>query len=166
VVALLLLIGLGLGLSGTIALINHLAGQEFIALRSIFDDLKTPEGRAGYTWLTMTLLSTLVPTLVHLVLVFLSGFTWVPQRFKFWIARGIGNETGHLARLGGSIAAATLGALWAALVAYGLWGVWIFLTAYVEPAGLAVLWIIESVSLWLGWVEPAAGVAMMASTNT
>ena len=33
VVAVLLLIGLGLGLSGTIALINHLAGQEFIAQR-------------------------------------------------------------------------------------------------------------------------------------
>jgi hypothetical protein len=155
--AILLLIGLGLALSGTIALINHLAGQEFIALRPIFDDLKTPDGRAGYTWLTLTLLSTLVPTLVHLVLVFLSAFTWVPTRFKLWIARGIGDDdTGDLATLGGSLAAATLGALWAALVAGGLWGVWLFLTAYVEPAGLTVLWAVESIARLLGWVAPAA----------
>lgn len=98
-VAVLLLIALGLSLSGTIALINHLAGQEFIGLRPIFDDLKTPEGRAVYTWLTLSLLSTLVPTLVHLVLVFLSAFTWVPQRFKHWIARSIGDDkTGDLKR--------------------------------------------------------------------
>ena len=162
VVAVLLLIGLGLGLSGTIALINHLAGQEFIGLRPIFDDLKTPEGRAGYTWLTFTLLSTLVPTLVHLLLVFLSGFTWVPQRFKRWIARGIGeSETGDLATLGGSAAAATLGALWAGLVACGLWGIWLFVTAYLEPAGLAVLWAVESVAHSLGWVESGA-VAVVA----
>lgn len=155
VVAVLLLIGLGLALSGSIALINHLAGQEFIALRPIFDDLKTPEGRASYTWLTLTLLSTLVPTLVHLVLVFLSAFTWVPQRFKLWIARGVsGTETGDLATLGGSVAAATLGALWAALVACGLWGIWTFVTDYLEPTGLAVLEIVEYVSLRLDWVAP------------
>ncbi|MEP3329302.1 hypothetical protein [Sedimentitalea sp.] len=137
VVAVLLLIGLGLVLSGTNALINLLSGQEFIALRSVFDDLKTPEGRADYTWLTLTLLSTLVPTLVHLVLVFLSAFTWVPQRFKIWIARGIEDQdTGDLATLGGSAAAATLGALWAAFVACGLWLMWLFITAYLEPAGL------------------------------
>lgn len=154
-VAVLLLIGLGLGLTGTIALINHLAGQEFIALRPIFDDLKTPEGRAGYTWLTFTLLSTLVPTLVHLVLVFLSAFTWVPQHFKLWIARGIEqDETGDLATLGSSAAAATLGALWAALVTCGLWGIWLFLTIYVEPAGLEILRIVENIALWFGWVEP------------
>lgn len=153
VVAVLLLIGLGLGLSGTIALINHLAGQEFIALRPIFDDLKTSEGRAGYTWLTLTLLSTLVPTLVHLVLVFLSAFTWVPQRFKLWIAREIeDNETGDLATLRGSIVAATLGALWAALVVCGLSAIWMFITAYIEPAGLAILWMVEHIALWLDWV--------------
>ncbi len=157
IAAVVLLIGLGLALSGTIALINHLAGQEFIALRPVFDDLKTPEGRAGYTWLTLTLLSTLVPTLVHLVLVFLSAFTWVPTRFKLWIARGIGDtDTGDLATLGGSLAAATLGALWAALMAGGLWGVWLFITAYLKPAGLTVLWAVESVALSLGWVEPGA----------
>lgn len=160
-VAALLLIGLGLGLSGTIALINHLAGQEFIALRPIFDDLKTAEGRASYTWLTLTLLSTLVPILVHLVLVFLSAFTWVPQRFKLFIARGIGeDETGDLATLGGSFVAATLGALWAGLVACGLLGIWLFVTAYLEPAGLAVLWAVESVALSLGWVKTGAAVTV------
>ncbi|MDG1457077.1 MAG: hypothetical protein P8Q92_04075 [Pseudoprimorskyibacter sp.] len=69
------LIGLGLALCGKVALINHLAGQNYIALRPIFDDLKSPEGRMGYSWLIWALLSTLVPTLVHLVLVFLSAFT-------------------------------------------------------------------------------------------
>ena len=152
-VAVLLLIALGITLSGTIALINHLAGQEFIGLRPIFDDLKTPVGRAGYTWLTLSLLSTLVPTLVHLALVFLSAFTWVPQRFKHWIARSIGDdETGDLATLGGSAAAATLGALWAGFVALGLWGIWMFVTVYIERAGLMVLGIVENVSISLGWI--------------
>jgi hypothetical protein len=75
IAAVALLIGLGLALCGTVALINHLAGQNFIALRPIFDDLKTPKGRMGYSWLIWALLSTLMPTLVHLVLVFLSAFT-------------------------------------------------------------------------------------------
>lgn len=39
-------------------------------------------GRMEYSWLIWALLSTLVPTLVHLVLLFLSAFTWVPHRFK------------------------------------------------------------------------------------
>lgn len=165
-VAELLLIGLGLALSGTIALINHLAGQDFIALRTIYDDLKTPERRADYTWLTLTLLSTLVPTLVHLVLVFLSAFTWVPQRFKHWIARGIeDNEAGDLATLGGSAAAATIGALWAGFVVFGLWAICLFVTAYIEPVGLAVLGVVESVSLWLGWVELGKGALLVSSTG-
>jgi hypothetical protein len=75
IAAVALLIGLGLALCGTVALINHLAGQNYIALRPIFDDLKTPKGRMGYSWLIWALLSTLMPTLVHLVLVFLSAFT-------------------------------------------------------------------------------------------
>lgn len=157
VVAVLLLIGLGLGLSGTIALINYLAGEEFISLRQILYDLKTPEARAGYTWLTLSLLSTLVPTLVHLVFVLLSAFTWVPQRIKLWIACEIGDdETGDLATLGGTLAAATFGALWAGLVVLGLWGIWMFTTAYIEPVGLAVLGIVENVVLWLRWIEPGA----------
>ena len=75
IAAVALLIGLGLALCGTIVLINHLAGQNFIALRPIFDDLKTPDRRTGYSWLIWALLSTLVPTQVHLVLVFLSAFS-------------------------------------------------------------------------------------------
>ncbi len=51
IAAVALLIGLGLALCGTVALIDHLAGQDYIALRPFFDDLKTPEGRTGYSWL-------------------------------------------------------------------------------------------------------------------
>ncbi len=155
--ALALLIGLGLGLCATIALINHLAGQDFIALRPIFDDLKTPEGRAGYSWLVVSMLTTLVPTLVHLALAFLSAFTWVPLRFKRWIASGIAkDEAGDLSTLVGTFVAATLGALYVGLVALGLWGLWLFVMVYLEPAGLWVLAVVETAALWLGWVAPGA----------
>ena len=47
------------------------------------------------------------------------------------------------------------------VVACGLWGIWLFVTAYLEPAGLAVLWAVESVAHSLGWVESGA-VAVVA----
>ena len=157
IAALALLIGLGLGLCGTIALINHLAGQDFIALRPIFDDLKTPEERVGYSWLVVSMLTTLVPTLVHLALAFLSAFTWVPLRFKSWIASGIENdEAGDLGTLGGSFVAATLGALYAGVVAFGLWGILLFVMMYLEPVGLWVLAVVETLAVWFGWLPPGA----------
>jgi hypothetical protein len=43
--------------------------------------------------------------------------------------------------------------------------VWLFVTAYIEPVGLAVLWDVESVAVSLGWVEPGQGALLVPSTG-
>ena len=72
-----------------------------------------------------------------------------------WIARNIeNNDNGDLSTLGGTFVAATVGAVWAALVAYGLWGILLFVTEYIEPVGLWVLCVVETLAVWFGWVSP------------
>jgi hypothetical protein len=79
----------------------------------------------------------------------------VPHRSKIWITGGTEqNDTGEMRALVSSIAAATLGALWAGIVVCGLWDVWVFTTTYSEPMGLSVLAVVEAAVSCVGWLGP------------
>ena len=97
VVAYGLLVALGSSIVLTLGLINLLADGTFMDVGSILDGLRDPAARGNYTWLYLTLFSTLVPTGVHLVVGCSAFTTWLPMRAKVWIADQILREdTGSL----------------------------------------------------------------------
>ena len=136
--AVVYLVSLGLALTLTVALINQLSGAVFMDLPQIFADLADPEARGGYTWLTLSLLTTLVPTLVHLALALLSALCWVPYRFRRRLADLIAQE-GDLGGLWATFVAATLFTAYVALVATGLYAIWQFVNDWIAPGGLLLL---------------------------
>jgi len=81
-VALVLLYLLSLSLALLVAGINAASAVPLLPLDRLFDDLAAPETRGAYAWLYLTLLSTLVPTGIHLLLVLTSIATWIPRSIK------------------------------------------------------------------------------------
>ena len=153
VCAIFILIGLGLTITGFVALINALSVTPLFDLPTVFRDLSDPATRGSYTWLYLTLFSTLIPTVVHIAIGLLSAFTWVPQHYKSWLANqlGDGNNSG-LKPLGGSIIGASAGLVYAGVVAGGLTALaWVFLN-HAETLGMALLEVIRTLSDILGLI--------------
>ena len=154
IVAIVLLLGLGITLGMVIGLINHLAAEQLFDLRAIIDGIKNPATRGDYTWLYLCLLSTLVPTLLHTLIMLLSAFTWIPLKYKTVIANWVeGGQADDLDTLRGTFIAATVGAAWAALVAFALVGIYQFFANGFEPFGLWLLDCIEAALLFVGFLQ-------------
>jgi hypothetical protein len=151
--AVVLLLGLGISLGLIIGLINALASETLIDLRHIIDGMRDPVTRPEYTWLYLCLASTLIPTLVHTVIMLLSAFTWIPSRYKSVIANLIENgQTGDIGTLFGTVIASTIGAAYAAFVASMLVLIYTFFAHGFEPFGMWLLNCIETVLIFVGAV--------------
>ena len=115
--ALASLFGLSLFLALIIAAINAASAAPLLPLEKLYTDLSSPETRGGYTWLYLCLLSTLVPTGVHLVIVLLSAMTWAPRSWKLKMVALIERPESDLSTLAGVFGFALLltvyGMLWA-----------------------------------------------------
>ena len=148
VLAFVLLVLLGCAVVFTVALINALGSAPLLDIPAVFEDLRDPATRGSYTWLYLTLFSTLVPTGVHLVIGVFSITTWLPEAFKGWLAdRMIASpETGSLGSIFGGLLAALIGAIWCFAIALLLWegGSWI--VGNIEAICLAVLSCVEAIS--------------------
>ena len=151
IAAVIILIGLGLTLVALVSLINSFGTETILDLPQTFSDLRDPQARGDYGWLIIMLLSTLVPTLVHLVLVMLSAFTWVPHYGKYRLAQAMGRrDAGEMVALGGAVVWSILALTYTALVTFGLYGMWIFIGTHIETLGL---WVLNAVQ----WLSKAAG---------
>lgn len=144
-----------LGLSTTLCLIavtlNAVSDTTVIDLPAIFAGMKDPITRPNYAWLYLCLLSTLVPTVVHTIIMLLSAFTWVPMQFKSYIARLIvPDHDGKLAILWGTGIAATLGTLCVGVFGLGLWAIYHFFAAGFTPFALWLLTTVEMILHTIG----------------
>ncbi|GIT89804.1 hypothetical protein JANAI62_07110 [Jannaschia pagri] len=148
--ALVFLIGLGVTMVAFVALINAyaVAGPLF-DLPTVFADLRNPEAGGAYTWLILSCLTTLVPTIVHLLIVALSAFTWVPLRAKLWLAQPVEAGGGDLPVLGSTLAWSLIGLAYCAVVAVGVTGLIWLVRGGIGDLGLVVLDCVEWLSLAL-----------------
>lgn len=149
--AYVLLIALGCSIVLTLGLINALSGTTFIDVSTILTGLKDPATRDEYMWLTFTLLSTLVPTGMHLVIGVFSMTTWLPVHAKDWIADQIQREeTGSLGTISGSALAALVGAIWCFAIAFLLTKGGALVYSNLEGLGLTALSYVEFVARFFG----------------
>ncbi len=145
IVALLILITLGTTLGLYVTLINALAGVPHFDVAAIIAGLHNPDTRGEFTWLYLSMLTTLVPTLVHTVLMLLSGFTWLPQRLKKWIAHLIqSGETDDLGTLVGTALAASIGTACIGAIIAALYWISHWLRVDFEHFGLWLLRVVET----------------------
>jgi hypothetical protein len=78
---------LGFASIAAIRVIRPQDGVPLVDLAPIFDALRDPDQRASYGWLAAMLVSTLLPTLVHLMLASLAFFTLAPAGLRHWIVQ-------------------------------------------------------------------------------
>jgi hypothetical protein len=163
-----LLVGLGLTLTCAVAFVNAASGVPLFDLAQAFEDLRDPDARGAYTWLILSCLTTLVPTLVHFSIAALSAAAWMPAAWKGRIADAIESEgTGDIGTLLGTAAAAAAGVVCLVVMIGGpLWAFSFLLSAVegvsgpvpllfgVEEVGLGVLRVVEWLARLLGALPP------------
>jgi hypothetical protein len=150
--AVLILYGLALALALYIAAINALGSVPFLPLDRLFEDLADPAVRSGYAWLYLTLLSTLVPTGVHLLLALISVTTLLPAQAKRWFIDRITDESSDLATLLGTTAFALFIAVSLVGLAWVLWqgGSWVL--DHFDDSAVLLLAAVEATMRALGLV--------------
>jgi hypothetical protein len=117
------------------------------AAAAVFADLRNPETRGGYTWLYLTLFSTLLPTGLHLVIGIFSITTWLPMKAKVWIADMMDREdTGSGGSILGGILTPFGGAVWCFAIALLLWEGGSWTVSNIEGTCLAVLSSVEIIA--------------------
>ena len=62
-------------------------GRPLTDLPALFDDIRASPD--DYWWLAFMLLSTLIPSLIHLIILAYSAFCFTPHRLRAWIAENI-----------------------------------------------------------------------------
>ena len=72
------------------------------------------------------------------------------EKIANWVEDG---QTGDLYTLWGTLIAATIGAAWAALVAFVLYGIYQFLANGFEPFGLWLLDCVETTLMFVGFLQ-------------
>ena len=141
--AVVLLFSLAFTLLCCVALINALAPAPLLDIQTVLNDLKQADTRTPYTWLYLTLFSTLVPTLVHLCIATLSVLAIVPLRHKETVAHLIGPDSGgHLTTLAGTLAASVTGVAFTAFITAMFMGLWWVLSTH---TGTFALWLLNKV---------------------
>jgi len=146
-IAVCLLIGLGTFLTLLIGAINGAAGQMLINLPGIFADLNDPATRGEYTWLYLSLTTTLLPTALHILIVVFTATVWVPLFFREWIIALLETaETSNLKPLVGSGFFAALATGYICLVAFALYHLVRFPVVYFDDLALFVLRQVEAIA--------------------
>lgn len=99
ILAILVPIALSFSIVATLHFIRPGGGASLINVPDLFRDLREPATRGDYQWLVFMLLSTLVPTFLHLCVGCLAVFTTVSKFFGRSIAAGLrkGDNPGGLA---------------------------------------------------------------------
>ncbi|MEP3784017.1 hypothetical protein [Ascidiaceihabitans sp.] len=145
IAALFLLFAVAFTLVCAIAFINHFAATPLLDIPQTLQDLKSADTRAPYTWLYLTLFTTLVPTLVHLAVAILSALTIVPRGYKTTIAHWISTDSpSNISTLGGTTLAALIGVIYAAFVTTAFMALWWALTTHLETLGIALINAVET----------------------
>lgn len=143
IAAVILLFAVAFALLCTIAIINHFAATPLLDISQILNDLRSPETRGPYTWLYLTLFSTLIPTLVHLCIATFSALIIVPRSYKSKIAHWVSPDSpGQFTTLSGTFLAAATGAIYAAFVVLMFSTLWWAITN-IETFGLWLLSAVE-----------------------
>ncbi|MFK7870661.1 MAG: hypothetical protein AB8B58_15655 [Roseobacter sp.] len=149
--AYVLLVALGSVIVLTIGLINALSAVPFLDITAILDGLRDPATRGDYTWLYLTLFSTLVPTGVHFLVALFSVPTWLPIKYKDRLANWVASaDTGSFGTVIGGALTACFGAASSAFIVAVLYygGGW--LIAHFEWVGLTILGHVEAVARLFG----------------
>ncbi len=143
IAAVFLLFGVAFTLLCCVAVINAISAAPLFDIPTVLKDLKHPDTRAPYTWLYLTMFSTLIPTLVHLCIAAFSALAMVPPSYKKSIAYMIGPDSdGHLTTLVGTLAASAIGVGYAAFITTFFAGLWWILTTQI---GTFALWLLNAV---------------------
>ena len=141
---------LGLVLVTMVHWLNEMAAVPLLDLAALFADLRADPG--PYLWLYVTIFSTLLPTLLHLVLASFSALLAVmPEGVALFIRRQLPRiEVDAMAKAAAFWTLSTIGFLAIAAVAFGLYGlVTDVLTAF-QYLGNWYLYRFELYAAWLG----------------
>jgi hypothetical protein len=145
--AVLLFFALSLTLTCVIGWTNAALEVPVLDLHALFRSLSDPSTRFEHFWVAGMIFSTLVPTVVHLVIVALSAITWAPPRLRAWCEAGIGlrDVSGQAFTLSALVVSA-LYAVYALLLTWGLF----------KLAGAAMVGLSAAIPWYLRLVETVA----------
>ena len=126
-------------------------GEPPLALENLISTTRSfPFGSEGL-WITLMLLSTLLPTTLHLGMLFM-GFVAIhaPKGLRAAVARNLGGDPAHIQLIGPAMYLTAMPMIGLTLAGLAFWGAFNFLSAVGAPVtdGLAEL------ALWtIGWVR-------------
>ena len=141
---------LGVTLITYVEWLNERMLAPLVDFAALFADIRG-EPRA-YWWLYVTIFTTLLPTLAHLVLASFSFIiAFMPERAARFVRRqlpGIGQSEVPL--WGAWLVLSTLGTLAIAAVVHFFWGLFLVAQHFFPELGFAYLWLFELYAAWLG----------------
>lgn len=141
---------LGLALVTMVHWLNALAAAPLLDLGGLLSDIRADPG--AYWWLYVTIFSTLLPTLLHLMLAsFTFLLTIMPNGLTLFIRRQLPRiETDEVAKALVFWPLSTVGFLAIAAVAFGFYGLVTGLLAVFPYLGDWYLFLFERYAAWLG----------------
>jgi hypothetical protein len=138
-----LFFALSLTLTCAIGWTNAALAAPILDLHALFTGLTDPDTRGAHFWVAGMIFSTLVPTVVHLIIVALSAITWVPPRLRTWCEAGIGLR--HVSGQAFTLSALVVSALYAVYALLLTWGLFKLASAVMAGVSAAIPWYLRLV---------------------